>query len=230
MVYHYVIYKYTPTVTGNLTSTQSFNETVNIATVNTTTAEGEVGYVLKIDAITNQTHTTTSVLLSNFTTIFDPYNNNTYQGRLGFPAFIYTDVQNGSTSFTFNYIIKGSPPGNGTIPPQNFHVNVTKNSHFIQVDFNERPFPTSFLWNATMKFDAQSGVLQNFEFATYLFGEYTIFYYTLTSYTHNPGLNLTLLGVAVVGLGVAAVAAAILTRPSRSKKKEEKMRKKFGKQ
>ncbi|MGD0146892.1 MAG: hypothetical protein ABSB53_08615, partial [Nitrososphaerales archaeon] len=93
VVFSYQILTTYKTPNGNYTTTIDNQFTVDILEVNA--SRGEVWYTESINVF-NSTTQTTGTPVSNTTTIFDPYDNESYLGNIGFYPFTYTDLLPGT--------------------------------------------------------------------------------------------------------------------------------------
>jgi len=213
---------YGVTYSVNITQDVYMNETIQITSLNLTAPSGYFSYTGEIANVTGGT-VSSSLLLRNTTTIFDPYDNNSYLGVLGFFPVIYTNVKTGNDSFQI------APTVNGTKQSaENVTVSVIRTAATIGVNFTVKPFYET-PWRSVNVFNATSGVLEKGAVYTNFFQVEKYFYYTLLSYSvakpgpsYTPYLELLALGVIAV-----LVAVTVLRRRSRSEKKATRMREKL---
>lgn len=214
----------------NVTSTTLLNLTINILYVNATAPVGYVEYTMKEDLIVNGAINTTSTS-NNFTAIFNPFVNTTYLGNLGFPAFAYVNVPNGTKNFPLTVSVAAPPPwasANAATPAQNMTATVVRTSKAIDVSFADVLSPGAAPFaRAAMTFDPVSGVLTSLSMNTYIAGATKDFHYSLLSFRLITSPDYSLVAYIALGIVVVLVVAAVVTRPSRSKRKVNKMREKF---
>ncbi|MGD0476592.1 MAG: hypothetical protein ABSB29_00305 [Nitrososphaerales archaeon] len=226
VVFSYEIYVTVPsgTVGQNLTSDRWHNETITFTAVNLTAPLGYVGYTDKLDLLNGST-VVKSTVYTNITTIFDPYDNNSYLGILGFYPVAYTNLQSGNKHLQVTSVVNGTEG-----PPQNVTVSVIRTTASISVNFTVIPWAHATPMHSVMVFDSKTGVLERGDLYTNLFGVGKYFHYRLLSYTHppEPGPPTTpYLALLALGVVIALVAVAIATRKPRSERKAAKMREKF---
>jgi hypothetical protein len=231
LVYAYTIYSAGVNSNDvNVTSTTLFNDTINVLYVNTTAPIGYVEYTLRQDLIVNGAINATATL-NNFTAIFNPFVNSTYLGNLGFSAFTYVNLPNGTKNFPLTVSVAAPPPwarANATTPAQNMTASVVRTSKAIDVSYADVLSPGAAPFaEAAMTFDPVSGVLTRLAVNTYIAGATKDFRYTLLSFRLITSPNYSLVGYIALGIVIVVVAAAVVSRPSRSKRKINKMREKF---
>jgi len=105
-VYSYVIFTTYASPSGNISSSIVNQMTVTVDSVNTTGPVGVVGYTLTLTEF-NGTILNPPAISSNYTSIFDPYNNLTYfsQSWIGWCPFTYTDLKVGSANLDVNVTV-----------------------------------------------------------------------------------------------------------------------------
>jgi len=229
--YHVRSSSYNDTTGANITSNLYWNLTIQVQSVDASANPPDVGYQIREDALTNGSITDTYTE-TNLTTVFDPFNTTTYTGNLGFPAFVFTNVQNETKNFGYNVPTTNLPPWATPADrevPQNITVTVVRSQKSIYVSLRDD------LLNATnpfmivgMTFDAATGVMQSSKMFTVLSGVYKSFYYTLLSFVQGAQpipVYFYLLPLAVAVVAVVA-AVEIRRRPSHRKRAVQKMRKK----
>ena len=204
---------------------------IDVLGVSTSTVPGVITYTLSYSTYQNSTVTTTSVTASvNQTYIFDPYDNMSYLGGLGFYPFIYTDVATGTkTQMPVTQLITGAP--NGTITGTNrINVTVTRPSPYIDVNFTSKPGANTAPSDTFLRFNATNGVLLYGITKAQLLSFERDFTFTLDSYVQGPApsipLTLYLVGGSFAVVAIIAVAdwAGLLRRRTRTKRKEWKGR------
>ena len=222
-VYSYLI-DTTYTAPGGNVSNTLYNEfTININSVNATI--GEVGYTITV-TIANSTEVTTDNVSFNFTTIFDPNDNESYLGNIGFLPFAYTDLQAGPVR---NLGIKFSTQSyvNGSVvrEPGLIDVNFT-----IMSDLSGNL--SSRVAKEALKFNATTGLLESGWGAARIY--YTVWRYgtyKLLSYKqHAEGFNIDpmIVVVALVVVVVALAVMAVVRRKTPREKKVAQMRERLG--
>jgi hypothetical protein len=223
-VYSYKIDTTYVTPFGNVTNTFYNEFTINIESVDTEANVGEVGYTLTV-TIANSTEVATDNVVSNFTTIFDPYDNRTYVGNIGFLPFVYTDLQAGPVR---NLGVKWTTPSyvNGS---------VVKEPGFIDVNFTIMSDLSgnysSRVAKEALRFNASTGLLESGYGAANIYSTVWRYgNYKLLSYTHQAGFSVDPMIVAIA-LGIVAAALVVMVvvgRRTPSEKKAAQMREKFG--
>ncbi|MGP8057047.1 MAG: hypothetical protein ACLP9K_05565 [Nitrososphaerales archaeon] len=223
-VYSFLTHRtfYGVTYSVNITQDVYMNETIQITSLNLTAPAGYFAYTGEIANVTGGT-VSSSKLLSNTSTIFDPYDNNSYLGLLGFFPVIYTNVLSGNDSFQIAPTINGTKQS-----AENVTVWVIRTPTTIGVNFTVKPFYET-PWRSVNVFNATSGVLEKGAVYTNFFQVEKYFYYTLLSYavakpgpSYTPYLELLALGVIAV-----LVAVTFLRRKSGSERKTARIREKL---
>lgn len=224
-VYSYKIDTTYITPYGNVTNTYYNEFTIKIDSIDTEAKVGEVGYILTV-TIANSTAVTEGNVVSNFTTIFDPYDNRTYVGNIGFLPIAYTDLQAGLVK---NYRIKWTTRSyvNSSVwrEPGLIDVNFTIMSD-LSGNYSSRIAKIALQYNATTGL-LESGYGAAVTYATvWRYG-----YYKLLSYTRPADFSVNPMIIAVTsGIVVAAIVAIVFVgRRTPSEKKVARMRDKFGK-
>jgi hypothetical protein len=235
IVFSYQIYTTYETPNGNVTNIENNQFTVNILSVNQSAPHGEVGYTVSISEFNNTVETNSSVTApspENFTTVFNPYDNFSYLGNIGFWPFTYTDLKNGSvTNLPVHTSVTNVPYENvtGTVNSvQHFNVTVTRSAGLIDVNLRQVAFAGSHATYYVTQFNATTGVLKYSKEITNLIGDIEkIFTYTLVSYNLPTSLNLWFLPyLAVAVVAVLAVLYVTRRKPAREKK-AARMRERF---
>jgi hypothetical protein len=222
----------------NQTTVTTAVEEVSIVSVNLSASLGEFGYTFTMLNIngTNQTASAGPAAV-NFTTIFDPYNNLTYTGSIGFWPVIYTDVRAGSVKdVELNQTYTApNPSGSGTMTynaVQYFNATVTRANGIIDVNMHILPLLES---NQTgsglmMNFSATTGVLERMvDKVNVLSPIEEILTYNLVSFTQPASLNLSFVPYVLVAAVVAVVAFELARRKPKAERKKAKLREKFAK-
>lgn len=214
----------------NVTGTSYNRFSVSILSVNTSAPLGYLTYTLTLDVVNNSTKTTIQKF-SNATTIFDPYDNYSYTGNIGFFPFTYTDLQPGRRNgLELRVAVNGVPGTSGTVPGGISHINtsVARTPGLIKVNYTLynpkiRPMRTEMSFNAT------TGVLQRATTWANVFSVEKIFTYALLSFDHPTAteLDLSFLWYVAVAGVVAFVVYTVVTRSSRQERKVARIRKKL---
>jgi hypothetical protein len=213
---------------GNITSVTTAQEQISVQSVNTSTSLGEFGYALTVNSV-NSTTQTSITPVSNFSTIFDPYNNLTYAGNLGFWPIVYTDVKGGAMS---NLEVNETYNVNGTLQYSAdvfFNFTVARRGGLIGVNMTMLPTlgGTTVHSIFRMSFNAATGVLENFTDYANIPPIEEILSYNLVSFTIAKAPDFAILLYIVVGAIVVVAAVEVARRKSPSEKRNAKMREKF---
>ena len=216
------------TTGANETTDSYWNITIDIQSVITNSSLPDIGYHIKEDAIRNGNIINTYTE-NNLTTIFDPFDTGTYLGNLGFPAFIFTDVSNGTKNLGFNVKTNSLPPwatSNSTEVPQNVTVAVQRTPSSIDVALTDKLLKSSSPWmEAAVTYNPVTGVMQSSRMYTVLGGVYKDFFYSLLGFGQFSTPNYAYLWYGALGaVAVAVVVIGLSRRPSRREKKITKMR------
>lgn len=217
------------TTDQNVTTDSYWNLTIDIQSVNTSSSLPDIGYHITEDSISDGSVVGTYTE-SNLTTVFDPFDSGTYLGNLGFPAFIFTDVQNGSKNFGFNVPTTSLPSwatSNSTETPQNITVAVVRTPASIYVSLRDVLANSSYPFMiAGVTYSAATGVMNSSAMYTILSGVYKNFFYTLLSFGRYTAPNYTYVWYVALGAAAAAVVVVgVVRRPSRRQRKVDKLRK-----
>jgi len=217
------------TTDQNVTTDTYWNLTIDIQSVSTNSSLPDLGYHITEDSISDGTVVGT-YSESNLTTLFDPFDIGTYLGNLGFPAFIFTDVQNGTKNFGYNVPTTSLPPwatSNSTEVPQNITVAVVRTPASIYVSLRDVLLKSSSPFMiAAVTYSATTGVMESSAMYTLLSGVYKNFFYTLLSFGQHSAHNYTYLWYVALGaVAAVVVVVGVIRRPSQRQKKVDKMRK-----
>jgi hypothetical protein len=236
MTFSYQIYTTFETPNGNTTNIQNNMFTVNILSVTPGAPHGEVGYTLTVAQFNNTevANSTSTTSAENFTTIFDPYDNFSYLGNIGFWPFTYTDLEAGKqNNLTLMIPVSNVPHGNTTTTvydTQLVNASVARPRGLIDVNLTWIAFKGAHPTTDVMRFNATSGVLEYSKETTNLISTIEkIFTYALVDYTRASPLNLWYLPFIAVGIIVAVAVVAWARRDSPAKRKEKRMRERLGK-
>lgn len=237
----YDIHAFTLQVSGqrfyNSTTTQKDIETIDVLGVNTT---GKIGIVAYRETITlfNSTTLATPRVGQNLTAIFNPYDNDTYIGKLGFYPFTYTNLPVGSAKgLTVRVSLLNYPGFNGTVvATAKVNATVTRDPRYIYVSCiiaypSEKPFYMA------MKYNATTGLLFNMTTRASFLGTPQILTYQLMQYSrYSPSTSIfsfvySPYFVAAVFVAVVAVLVGYeaLHRKTGRAKRAERLRGRLGK-
>jgi hypothetical protein len=226
VVFNYTIFTTYATPNGNQSSTQLNQMSISVDSVGTSSTLGEIQYTETIN-ILNGTSVESPSAVSNVTTIFDPYDNRTYLGTIGFYPFTYTDLAAGSTG---NLSVTLAITGTGTtsiMGTQHVSSVIAKAPGYILINFtisSGSKLPPAL---TVMKYDATTGVLIKGVTYTHYFGVEKIFTYDLVSYHHVPSPDYTYVYFGLVAAIVIVAVVAVLRRPSKRERKADRMRRKY---
>jgi len=236
------VYSYTILTTNkgpggvNVTTSMPNQETVTVDNVSSAGNTEVVGYTLTVTEA-NGTTLNPPLVGTNYTSIFDPYNNLTYfaQPWIGFYPFTYPDLAPGFESIRLNITVTNVPGGSGTGTASVIDlVNATVTRSPGSIDVNFTAVPQHYSGQAgrglfVMKFDPVTGWLDSMTLTANALGVEKIFTYRLLSYTlSKPAPNYSSYVWYVVIVAVAAlVAYEVVTRKSRRERKKSRMREKF---
>ncbi|HUI00790.1 MAG TPA: hypothetical protein VLX56_04085 [Nitrososphaerales archaeon] len=209
-VYSYEVYTTYATPNGNQTSTQYNQFSVSVLWTNTTRPLGEVAYSEAITEVNGTTVTSPSAL-QNTTTIFDPYNNDTYLGNIGFYPFAYTDLAPGTADdLNVSLTVLGTPAGALT-GPQLVNATVARGAGEVLVNFTIFASAGTPPSQNVLRYNSTTGVLTQGTTYTHFFDVEKNFIYTLVSSSHvpsgifNPNAEFLVASAAVVVVGIIAV-------------------------
>ena len=207
---------------------------ISVHSVNTTGDVGEFGYTESVPVFNGTTGTDVNTSALNFTTIFNPYNNESYTGNIGFWPVINTDVEPGNrtnlvlhTTYTFSNDT-GDYNYTGDVF---FNLTVSRPAGLIDVNMSERAYPINDSVPAVdfdMKYNAMSGVMESYaEYANIYSIVEKIFYYNLVSFSPPSRANYSWAFYVVAAVIVVRAAVEVARRKSAPEKKKAKMREKF---
>ena len=204
--------------------------TVAIDYVNASAPLGDVIYTEAVNTV-NATTETTLAPVTNETAIFDPYDNYTYLGNIGFYPFTYTNLLPGSASLSLKLFVSGVPGYSGRAPGGTVHINATVARTPGSIDINYTfPIPNGLPVTSAMVFNATTGLLEKGVWNETFSGETKIFTYTLVSLSHPKAANpadLTFLWYVALAFIVVIVGYEVATRGTRRERKAARMRKKL---
>ena len=217
----------------NTTTFFSSQFTLQVLGLNTSVTPAIVAYSFRVD-IQNGTAVTSESTATNYTTVFDPFDNRTYVAGNFFP-FIYTDVKNGSrTNLQVNVPVNGTiyKIVNGTryeFPPVLLNSSVVRSptTIYVAVAINPGIQAPPFTW--VLDYNATNGVLEKGTITIGQFDVTRIFTFALVSYQRAPPSNLSLILYIIIAVIVVVVAVAVLTRTKGSVRAQRRarMREKF---
>lgn len=221
-------------VGGNVTNIQNNQFTVNILSVNQ--SAGDVGYTVSISEFNSTTETNSSLTApspENLTTIFNPFDNYSYLGNIGFWPFTYTDLKAGNaTNLELDVTITGVPVANGSIAVHSRqHVNATvaRSPGLIDVNLTILAFAGSHPSTDALRFNSTTGVMEYSREDTDLFADIQkVFTYTLVSYTKPAPLNLWFVPVLAVAVIAIIAVLTVVRRKSPRERKGARMRERLG--
>lgn len=234
MLFSYSILTTYPTPSGNVTAeTFTSQERVTVLAVAANASVGGFAYTF---TLTNYNGTElrgeNSTSASNETTIFDPYNNNSYLGNIGFSPVIYPDVQAGESAR--NMLIRETVT-NSTVSynsVQYVNATVTRGGGLINVNFTLLPFLGNLTASGSslfiLHYNSTTGVLvSSQEYSNIVPPFQKTLTYELLSFTRPTPRDLW--PVLYVAGGIIAVIAAVqvLRRKTPTERKKDRIRKKF---
>ncbi len=233
MVFSYERLTTYATPNGNVTTISMNQFTIGITSINSSAPHGEVGYTETIQEFNNSVVTSSSLYV-NFTTVFDPYDNLSYLGNIGFYPFTYVDLQAGSVkNLGVNVTVTDVPIENGSVSVssvQRVNATVAKSSGLIDVNLTTIGYTGETPSHWDMRFNATTGVLEYGRTTVNVISDIEgIYTYHLLSYTHHSSSqDLSFLPYLVVAAIVVVVAAAVVQavrgRKSPRQKTEARMR------
>lgn len=149
---------------------------IEVSSINGTSYPGTFAYT---ETFTKYNNVTTTQAATGSTYIFNPYDNVTYFGALGFFPLIYTDVQSGTVKSM--KLVGSAITSNGTQrATQTVNASISRSGGVIEVNYNETFAGTALTYNS-LSFNATTGVLERGEtFVDFAFTERG-FVYTLLS-------------------------------------------------
>ena len=224
--YQYVTtYKIPPS--GNYTSVTKYQFTLGIDSVNAT--QGVVEYSITVSEA-NNTLVATQTAATNFTTIFNPYDNESYLGHIGFYPFIYTDVQPGTKpDLRITLPLNGVPGINGSVSGGTRLINATvmKTPEAINVNFTIFNIPHTNPILTILTYNATTGLLYSWKEDVYTLGIEKIFSYQLLSFSQPSRPNLIIFLYAGLAVVAFIIVYSVATRGNRQERKVSRIRKKF---
>jgi len=234
VTYDYTIHTTFSTPNGNTTTDQHNRLTLNILSVEPQAPLGEVVYTETITLL-NNTAVSGSQPAENVTTIFDPYNNDTYLGNIGFYPFTYTDLKIGHVNDLKVFVnVTGVGTTKGYLnTTQTINASVYRTPSLIDVNFTLLAAPNIPPSLTVLEFNSTTGLLTQGETFTHFFGVEKDFIYHLRSLVIAPPPRSGYSGYVIIGVVVAVVAViavvAYVRRPSPRERKAERIRKRLGK-
>jgi hypothetical protein len=210
-VYKYTIFTTFETPNGNRSSTSNNMFTLGVISTGTTDSVGAVAYSETITEV-NNTSVATPSAVENTTAVFDPYDNVTYLGNIGFYPFTYTDLTSGSANdLPVSLTITGTPEGEVT-GAQRVNATVVRGEGTIDVNFTIFTATTGMQLSLTvMKYNATNGVLIQGITYTNFFSTEKKFIYELVSSSRapaglfNPDIEVFVLSGIIVVVAILAV-------------------------
>ena len=206
---------YNDTTGVNITTNLYWNLTIQVRSVDVNATPPDIGYQIREDALSNGSVASTYIE-DNLTTVFDPFDTGTYIGNLGFPAFIFTDVQNETKNFGYNVPTTNLPPWATPADrqvPQNVTVTVVRSEKSIYVSLKDDLLNSTYPFMiAGITFNSVTGVMESSKMFTILSGVYKSFFYTLLSFVQGPQpipIYFFLLPLAVANIVVTSLYEAL---------------------
>lgn len=233
LTYDYTIHTTFKTLNGNTTTDQLNRLTLDILSVKPQAPLGEVVYTETITLL-NNTAVSGSQPAENVTTIFDPYNNDTYLGNIGFYPFTYTDLHAGNVKGLKLFVnVTGTGTSLGYVSStQTINASVYRTPSQIDVNFTTLAGPHLPISLTALEFNSTTGFLTHGVTYTHFFGIEKDFIYDLVGYAIPPPSRSGYSEYVIIGVVVAAVAViavvAYVRRPSPRERKAERIRKRLG--
>ena len=231
MTYYYTIFTTYATANGNISSTTTVEFQVNVLLVNTTTPVGSFGYTENILSL-NNTAVTNTTEVKNLTTIFNPFDNRTYTGNIGFWPVIYTDLPPKSVE---NMVLNESYNdynGSGYVgfsAADYINASLTRSGGLIDVNLSIAPIPlgeTPAVFHIT--YNGTTGVMESM--TQYVNVEVEkVFTYNLVDFTTPPKSYTYLIGYAIVGVAAVVIVVELVRRKSKEERRDARVREKFKK-
>ena len=209
-------YAYTQALVNHLPNGTAYTQSyvsefeVLVVSVNDTVRPGVIGYIVSFTEAMNRT--TSQAGGVNFTDFFDPYDNETYLGAIGFYPFIHTDLQPGSRNgLPVTVAITQGP--NGTVTETNtVDVTVTRAGGFLTVNYTARAGTALQPSSTLLEYNATNGVLNYGTTRVLLAGIERDFTFSLESYTTAEPPGVPLLAYAIGGSFVLLAAVFVIDR------------------
>lgn len=243
-VYSYDILTTYELVNGqNITESNLMNQfTLGIIALNTTLGVVEYSDTVNVfnsTTLTSGVYATTGTTETiapavNITTIFNPYNNDTYLGNIGFDPFTYTDIWNGTVK---NLHLSAHASGLGytsiIVAPQLVSASVLRTPESIDITFNQVAYeqPKNATFHTAMVFSPTTGMLLTGVTRGVLYGYTKVFTYRLLSFSTPPASYSYLLWDALLAIMAAIVVAVaaheVSARGTRHERKAARMKKKL---
>ena len=222
LVYSYTIFTTFETPNGNQSSTEDNMFTLGVLSTGTDEGVGAVAYSETITEV-NGTYASSTSAVENTTAVFDPYDNETYLGNIGFYPFTYTNLGAGSADdLPVSLTITGTPEGEVT-GAQQVNATVARAPGIIDVNFTiftSAGTPPSL---TVMRYNATNGVLIQGTTYTNFFSTEKNFIYELVSSTRAPtGIFNTDIQVFIVSGLIVVVAVAVVWRITSTRDKGRK--------
>ena len=184
----YDIHKITLTIVGskifNETTTQKNLFTLDVLYLNRTGTIDAFAYRETIPVFNSSTLSTARVG-QNLSAVFNPYDNNTYTGKLGFYPFTYTNLPSGSVrNLNVTVALLNYPGFNGTIQvTSKVNATVTRDPRYIYVNCIVA-YPEVKPFYMAMKYNATTGILYNMTVRASYLGTPQILTYQMSAYDH----------------------------------------------
>ncbi len=224
-------YEYAQVLVNHLPNGSSYQQSyvsqfsVHVVSVNGSASPAVVDYILSYTEFQNVTTTQTGSV--NSTYIFNPYDNRTYLGAIGFYPFAYTDLQPGRmANIPVTITITQAP--NGTITgTTRIDVTVGRAAGSVTVNYTAA-IGTALQPSSTfLRYNATNGVLTYGTTEVSLAGIDRGFTFSLVSYQKGvpPGLPAI---VYVIGGAFAALGAVAVADVARGSLRRRRKAKRFG--
>jgi hypothetical protein len=230
MVYSYKGLDTYSTPKGNVTSVFTEQVKVSVVSLNLTAPTGEFGYTFSVLNL-NGTTEASSTPVENFTTVFDPYDNLSYLGSIGFWPITYTDLPEGSVK-NLELNASYSVTGVNYSAISYFNASVAKAGGLINVDMSLLPTLAGNNTDHTdlvMQFNTTTGIMTDFTSHANFPPVEMILTYDLMSFNPPPlPPNLSFLWYILAGVVVVIVAIEVVRRKPATERKKAKMRDKLG--
>jgi len=207
-------YEYTQSLVNHLPNGSQYVQSyvsqfqVLVVSVNETGSPGVIGYVITFSESMNVTTSQEGGV--NFTEFFDPYDNQTYLGAIGFYPFIHPDLQAGSTR-NLPVTMELTQGPNGTVrETTSVNVTVSRSGGYVTVNYTARSGSALQPSATFLKYNATDGVMDYGTTRVSLAGIDRDFTFDLQSYTQAPSPGIPVLAYVIAGsfITLAVVFAA----------------------
>ncbi len=236
MTFDYTILTTYSSPNGNVTDSTSTSFQVLVTSVNVTGSLGQFGYTESLLEF-NTTVLQSGTSADNFTTFFNPYDNQSYTGNIGFWPVIYTDVKSGtikdlelSETYTQN-----TTSGVATyVADEYVNATIWRSDGLIDLNMSLKvPSGSSTPLPAVqfrIQYNGTTGVMQSYaEYANIYGSVEKILSYNLVGFSETKLPSYNWVGYVVLAAAIAVVAYAVVTRKSGREKKVARLREKYTK-